>query len=51
MPKKYTEPKEQAVEFNADQLMSERFSIRVDKEHPETDHIQSVYGATDILRL
>ena len=42
--KEYTELKEQAAEFDADELMSECLAIRPDKERSAAFRVQSIYG-------
>lgn len=42
--KEYAELKEQAAEFDADELMSERLDIRPDKERSAASRVQSAYG-------
>ncbi len=42
--KEYAELKEQAGEFDADELMTERLAIRPNKEHSAVDRVQSAYG-------
>ncbi|MEY8389299.1 hypothetical protein AALC17_18870 [Oscillospiraceae bacterium 38-13] len=40
----YSELKEQAPEFDADELMDARLSIRADREHSAIVRVQSAYG-------
>ena len=40
----YAELKEQAAEFNSDELMGERFAIRPGKERSAVSHVRSAYG-------
>lgn len=42
--KEYAELKEQAAEFDADELMSERLDIRPGKERSAASRVQSAYG-------
>ena len=42
--KEYAELQEQAAEFDADELMSERLAIRLDKERSGVSRVQSAYG-------
>lgn len=42
--KEYFDLKEQALEFDTDELMSERFATRSDKERSAVSHMQSAYG-------
>lgn len=42
--KEYDKLKEQAAEFDPDELMSERLAIRPDKERSAVSRVQSVYG-------
>ena len=42
--KEYSELKEQASEFDADELMDARLSIRADRERSEIVRVQSTYG-------
>ena len=42
--KEYTELKEQAAEFNPDELMGEQLAIRSDKERSAVSRVQSAYG-------
>lgn len=42
--KKYSKLKEQATEFDTDELMDERIAIRPDKERSAISRMQSAYG-------
>lgn len=42
--KEYSELKEQASEFDADELMDARLSIRADRERSAIVRVQSTYG-------